>query len=112
MRPPDHYSVSPLPSIATRFPPGSCDPGAGRPVSISEMLRQIFAWLRGEHLTLRQRILEQKRIDRLAAELEAEDEIATASSPSRQGMPETSPATPKKGRRKQGGKGQGGKTAQ
>ena len=75
------------------------------------MLRQIIAWLRGERLTLRERILEQKRIDRLAEELEAEDEISTASSPGQQGMPEKSPATPRrKGR--QGGKGQGGKTAQ
>jgi hypothetical protein len=61
MRAPPHYSVSPLPSIATV----STQPT----VSFVESLRAIWRWWRPQPVPLRERIREREWVERLAEEL-------------------------------------------
>lgn len=71
MIPPRHPSASPLPSFATR------PQVAPRPVSFANSLRAIVAWWKGRPPTLRERQIEQQRVERLAEEL-AEEQVAEA----------------------------------
>ncbi len=75
MQPLPHPSVSPLPSFASR--PGFVP----RPVGFAEALKAIVAFVTGKHrlLTLRERIAERKRIERLAEQMEDEAETGLQS---------------------------------
>jgi hypothetical protein len=77
MRPPAHYSASPLPSFATR------PPYAVRPPTFAESLRALWRWWRPRPVPLRVLFAEARVVERLAAELEEAD----AASP----MPDTPP---------------------
>jgi hypothetical protein len=65
MIPPPRYSVTPLPGFATR-------PG-GREPTVVEMLGALWRWLRGKRPSARERFAEARRVERLAAELDALD---------------------------------------
>ena len=62
-------SVSPLPSWASRPPTTNRSPG------FAEVFAAVWGWLRGREPDWRQRVKEQRIIDRLAEELGDEPEI-------------------------------------
>lgn len=65
MTPPARPSVSPLPSWASR--PGL----VYRPVAFPVMLLDLWRWLRPPRQTARERIAEERLLERLAEEIEA-----------------------------------------
>jgi hypothetical protein len=67
MRPPEHYSVAPLPSIATRIP------GLPKPLPFHQQAANILAWLRG-HRDPAERSLEDRIVAALVREVETDDE--------------------------------------
>jgi hypothetical protein len=72
MRAPDRYSVSPLHSF--------CTVTTRRAPSLSEMVRQIIAWLRGRKPTFREQVLDAQLVERLAEEI-AEEETPRPGAP-------------------------------
>jgi hypothetical protein len=66
MQAPRRYSVTPLPSFATV---------PARPVSFVAMLRSVWRWVSGRQPkpSLRDRIRDERLIDALAEEMEAEE---------------------------------------
>jgi hypothetical protein len=71
MQPPPFPHAGPLLSIATR-------PGAPRSISMVEALGEIFGWLTRRPPTAREKQLEAKAIERLAAELREAAEVQDA----------------------------------
>lgn len=69
MRPPDRYSTSPLPSWATQFG----DLPTQHVLSFAETVRQIVQWLKGTRPSYQQRVREQRIVDLLAEQLEADE---------------------------------------
>jgi hypothetical protein len=65
MRAPDRYSVSPLHSF--------CTVPVHRTPSFAETVKAVWRWVTGHHaLPLRERIIEQRVVERLAEEIEEE----------------------------------------
>jgi hypothetical protein len=70
MRPPARYSASPLPSFASRVDV------VPRYVSFAETLKALWLWLRGTPRSLHDSIREQRIVEAIAAEFEAEEAAA------------------------------------
>ena len=70
MRPPDRYSVSPLPSY--------CVVPTRRAPSFAEMVKAVWRWFTGTQPrpTMRERQLEAAVIERLVEEMAADDETS------------------------------------
>jgi hypothetical protein len=92
MRPPDRYSISPWYSFVTVTTPRHVP-------SFAESVRLIWRWWRGVRPDWRQRMKEERLVERLAEELEAEPEPETETSQVRRNDRETRSRETKSGLR-------------